>query len=94
MLGRVGCLCNGCCYGDVACPNCPQLHFPAHSPPMLDLLVPSGFQTAAGFLMDDGRRVTAVTLGSPAAEAGLKVGDVLLSRMPGNSEATAIFGPI
>lgn len=78
MLGRVGCLCNGCCYGDVACPNCPQLHFPAHSPPALDLLVPSGWQTAAGFLMNDARQVTVVEPGSAAADAGLQKGDVLL----------------
>src|SRR5207302_1005082 len=27
-IGRFGCLFNGCCYGGVACPDCPSVHFP------------------------------------------------------------------
>src|SRR5579864_8477569 len=32
-LGRVGCLLNGCCYGNVACATCPAIHFPLSAPP-------------------------------------------------------------
>ena len=37
-FGRIGCLCTGCCYGNVACVTCPvaPLHFPVYantSPP-------------------------------------------------------------
>ncbi len=27
-LGRLGCLLNGCCYGNVACPDCASISFP------------------------------------------------------------------
>src|SRR5947209_14827140 len=81
-LGRVGCLLNGCCYGHVACPDCPAAHFPLSSPPRFDL-VARGYQTAAGFTMSDDpradeRTVGRVEPGSPAATAGLKPGDVLV----------------
>jgi phosphatidylglycerol:prolipoprotein diacylglycerol transferase len=80
-LGRVGCLLNGCCYGQVACEGCPALHFPLSGMPRQDL-VKQGYQTAAGFTMaedaPDGRTVGAVAEGSPAAGAGLKHGDVIV----------------
>jgi prolipoprotein diacylglyceryltransferase len=47
-IGRVGCLLNGCCYGNVACPECAAIHFPLSAPPRFEL-VRDGLQTAAGF---------------------------------------------
>jgi prolipoprotein diacylglyceryltransferase len=79
-LGRVGCLLNGCCFGNVACPHCPALTFPLSAPPRTALLVPRGYQTAAGFTMADrrdARTVAAVEPGSPAAQSGLRRGDVI-----------------
>jgi prolipoprotein diacylglyceryltransferase len=81
-LGRVGCLLNGCCYGHVACPACPAVHFPLSSPPRFDL-VARGYQTAAGFTMTDDpaideRTVGRVAPGSAAERAGLKAGDVIV----------------
>jgi phosphatidylglycerol:prolipoprotein diacylglycerol transferase len=89
MLGRVGCLLNGCCFGGVTCPkeNCsivhfpPSLSFPVHSPPW-HTLVDQGYQTAAGFTMSiqsaDARTVGTVDPDSPAADAGLQPGDVIV----------------
>src|SRR5437763_7387863 len=51
-LGRIGCYLNGCCFGNVACPDCLQAHFPLSAPPRYDL-VKKGFQTAAGFTMPE-----------------------------------------
>jgi prolipoprotein diacylglyceryltransferase len=81
-LGRLGCFLNGCCYGHVAGPDCPAAHFPLSSPPRF-ALVASGYQTAAGFTMqDDGPndecKVGSVEPGSPAALAGLKFDDVIV----------------
>jgi prolipoprotein diacylglyceryltransferase len=80
-LGRVGCLLNGCCYGNVACPNCPAIHFPMSAPPRAEL-VQKGLQTAAGFAMagqpdQPPATVQRVEPESPAAASGLKVGDVI-----------------
>ena len=80
-LGRVGCLLNGCCYGNVACPNCPAIHFPMSAPPRAEL-VQKGLQTAAGFAMTTHLdrppfTVRRVERRSPADDAGLKVGDVI-----------------
>src|SRR5262249_29681324 len=37
-LGRVGCLLNGCCYGNVACPHCWGLQFPLSAPARMTLV--------------------------------------------------------
>lgn len=86
-LGRVGCLLNGCCFGQVACADCPvvtPIHFPL-SAPCRESLVHSGAQTAAGFTTDTSRGrqgggvgVGAVDPASPAYAAGLRPGAVLL----------------
>ncbi len=84
-LGRLGCLLNGCCYGQPACPDCPTyaIHFPLAAPARYDL-VEAGYQTPAGFTLDldspDSAfvaRVGAVDPSSPAWEAGLRPGDVI-----------------
>jgi phosphatidylglycerol:prolipoprotein diacylglycerol transferase len=84
-LGRIGCFLNGCCYGAVACPDCPVwpvVHFPMSAPPREDL-VKNGIQTAAGFTYaeeqpDSGVRVGAVALDSPAWQSGLRPGDIIV----------------
>jgi phosphatidylglycerol---prolipoprotein diacylglyceryl transferase len=78
-LGRIGCLLNGCCYGDVADPYCvPEwrtLQFPSNSPPHYALIA-EGYQTGFGFI-PEGVTVQFVEPGSPAARAGLQPGDVI-----------------
>jgi phosphatidylglycerol---prolipoprotein diacylglyceryl transferase len=81
-LGRVGCLLNGCCFGNVAtCPDCPEIHFGLSSPPRY-YMVGHGYQTPAGFLTradgrGDNREVSFIEPDSAAAAAGLKVGDII-----------------
>jgi len=77
FFGRIGCFLNGCCYGQVACPTCPGVHFPLSAPARYEL-VEMGVQTPAGFLVDGGR-VEAVEPCSPAEAAGLRPGDVLVA---------------
>jgi phosphatidylglycerol---prolipoprotein diacylglyceryl transferase len=77
-IGRVGCLLNGCCYGNVACPDCMAVHFPLSAPPRYQM-VESGYQTSAGFTLKDNiggaPTVDKVEPGSAAERAGLKAGD-------------------
>jgi prolipoprotein diacylglyceryltransferase len=88
VLGRIGCLLNGCCYGNVACPDCPAVAFPLSSPPRYEM-VRRGYQTVAGFTMQmdsptdqaekaDRRTVAVVDPKSMAAGAGLQVGDIVV----------------
>lgn len=83
-IGRIGCLLNGCCYGHVACVDCPAVYFPLPAEPNRQL-VARGLQTAAGFLVDvNSLVVTAVEPDSPAAAAGLQVGD-RITKVDGNA---------
>jgi phosphatidylglycerol:prolipoprotein diacylglycerol transferase len=80
IFGRMGCLLNGCCYGQVACENgCPSVTFPL-SAPSASTLVRSGAQTACGFLVDypGPALVTHVQMDSPAEQSGLRPGDVII----------------
>ena len=92
MLGRLGCYLNGCCYGAVAaCPLCVGgASYPLSAPARYEL-VQAGYQTAAGFLLDErasGARVLAVEPGTAAADAGLMRGD-LITRLNGQEVKSA-----
>ncbi len=91
-LGRVGCLLNGCCYGQAACPDCPQIEFPLLTSLARDRLIQEqGYQTSLGFASlehppriglgfdDDPRTVVrAVERHSPAEKAGIRPGDKIV----------------
>jgi prolipoprotein diacylglyceryltransferase len=85
-LGRLGCLLNGCCFGQVACADCavyPAIHFPMSAPPR-ERLVEGGVQTAAGFTYaaqqsGPGAVVGKVAPDSPAANSDLRGGDHIVA---------------
>src|SRR5207302_84464 len=77
LLGRIGCFLNGCCYGEVACPHCPAVHFPLAAEARYDYAA-AGYQTDAGFILKDYHTVEAVEPDSPAYRSGLRPGDEIL----------------
>jgi phosphatidylglycerol:prolipoprotein diacylglycerol transferase len=82
FFGRIGCFLTGCCYGNIACANVPQVHFPLAAMLRIEM-TQQGFQTAAGFtwaneLDKDDRTVGAVEADSPAAKSGLHPGDIII----------------
>jgi len=82
-IGRIGCFLNGCCYGHVACPAQPAVHFPLLSSPARDVLISrEGLQTSIGFSILERDRfsdprvvVDQIEVGSAASEIGLQKGD-------------------
>lgn len=82
LLGRIGCLLNGCCYGQVTCAECAlvtPITFPL-SAPCRETLVYSGAQTAAGFTFKPGlggAHVGQVDPDSEAYKAGLRPNSVI-----------------
>jgi prolipoprotein diacylglyceryltransferase len=86
-LGRIGCFLNGCCYGQVVCPDCATVgaHFPLSAPARY-ALVEEGYQTAAGFTFagvqqqfGTGVKVGQVDPDSAAWRAGLRPDDVIVT---------------
>jgi phosphatidylglycerol---prolipoprotein diacylglyceryl transferase len=74
-LGRVGCLLSGCCYGNVACENCPAIAFPFGSEASRHAYR-FGYEAPGGFLVNRGdMTVLVVQPDSPAQAAGLRPGD-------------------
>jgi len=91
-LGRIGCLLNGCCYGNVvepgSVPAWQTITFPGNSYPQRRC-VAEGWQWGYGFQIagfeagapqvGEERRIVFVAPDTPAAAAGLAVGDVILA---------------
>jgi phosphatidylglycerol---prolipoprotein diacylglyceryl transferase len=88
LLGRIGCLLNGCCYGHI-CTDCEMtgLQFPLMTSPARELVVDKGYQTMTGFGLDEAvlamglksRPIVGVVESkSPAEQAGLERDDVIL----------------
>jgi prolipoprotein diacylglyceryltransferase len=84
-LGRIGCFLNGCCYGQVSCPDCVAcpVHFPMSAQARY-ALVEAGVQTAAGFTLAPldkqpfaGVRIDKVDPDSDAAAKGLEDGMII-----------------
>jgi phosphatidylglycerol:prolipoprotein diacylglycerol transferase len=82
-IGRIGCLLNGCCYGNVACPACLAVSYPLNSFPA-EKLVPTGVQAPLGLTIYPPEQLaTSVTVNqidptSAAARAGLRPDDVIV----------------
>jgi len=77
-LGRIGCLCTGCCYGNVACGSQPEIHFPVPSAGWAKM-TDRGYQTPFGFILKDRSLIVeAVEPGSQAEAAGLKAKDEIV----------------
>lgn len=73
-IGRIGCLLNGCCYGDY-CAAPWSLSFPPGSAPQQHF-VAQGARSRLGFQVDPAtRRVRWLEPDSTAARAGLRAGD-------------------
>jgi prolipoprotein diacylglyceryltransferase len=78
-FGRIGCLCTGCCYGNIVCEHSPSLHFPAFSPAW-EKMVKLGYQSPYGFVLKEGTfEVAGVEPGSAAADADLRPGDEIVA---------------
>ena len=76
-IGRIGCLMNGCCFGG-PCDLPWAVRFPKDSPPYEEQIVRG--QVYGFRISGDPKKpatVLEVTAGSPAAEAGLKKGDLI-----------------
>jgi phosphatidylglycerol:prolipoprotein diacylglycerol transferase len=80
-IGRIACFLNGCCWGHVASPDSPAVHFPLMTAPSRDMV--QEYQTAEGFAMNpratDERTVGTVEPGSAAEQAGLERGDIIVA---------------
>src|SRR5262249_27073479 len=79
---------NSCCYGNVACTDCPAIHFPYLANP-IHTMVARGYQTLAGFTVQSPVNVAAVVPGSAAERAGLKPGDRIVK--VGEHEVSTYF---
>jgi phosphatidylglycerol:prolipoprotein diacylglycerol transferase len=80
-IGRLGCFLNGCCFGQVVCPDCAAapVPFPFSAPARFEL-TEQGYQTAAGFTVSVRNGVVwveRVEPGSAADKAGIQPGDVI-----------------
>lgn len=80
-FGRMGCLMNGCCYGQVVPESAPTLplHYPLPAAARIDLTA-KGLQTAAGFALDPEKYPQAVVLATEpgAGTEKLLPGDLIL----------------
>ncbi len=79
-MGRIGCLCTGCCFGNVACASAPYpVHFAYGTAPAPTVLTARGLQTPFGFVLGEhSLLVEAVEPGTPAEDAGLQADDILI----------------
>lgn len=77
-IGRLGCMLNGCCYGDF-CDSALGVRFPPGSPPHVRM-IKDGYQSRLGFIVvPQDRRVLFVEPGSDAEKKGLLVGDQIVA---------------